>query len=206
MTRPRCRALVAADIDSAKSGSGIRLEDKKQNIYAIYETDILGLHSWIEFVRSRDAMPASVSVFECGQRPAFAAIALPNRRQAAWEFATHSEVYQFNIYSNTMASRGFEALALSARIRSRSRSGIIGHFRKTDDTIHQAIDIDLPTVHTTLERIEKSAHRLNYLAGYPTPLRAAIRRFLHEPLSVSPALCLRAHPRRAESVRHPCQS
>ena len=56
-----------------------------------------------------------------------------------------------------------------ARIKSRSRSGIISHFRKTDDTIHQALGIDLPAVHTTLEKIEKSAYRLIYLAGYPTP-------------------------------------
>ena len=121
-------------------------------------------------------------MYECGQRPAFAAIALPNRRQAAWEFATHSEVYQFNIYSNTMASRGLK-LSFYSAYQVASRSGIISHFRKTDDTIHQAIDIDLPTVHTTLERIEKSAYRLNYLAGYPTP---AGRRFAV--FSTSPSL------------------
>ena len=78
-------------------------------------------------------MPAGISVFECEQRPAFAAIALPNRKQVAWEFTTHSDMYQFNIYSNTMASRGFK-LSLFDAYRVASRSGIISHFRKTDDT------------------------------------------------------------------------
>jgi serine/threonine protein kinase len=174
--------MSAADIDTPKSGSGIRLDDKKQNTYAIYETDSLGLHSWIEFVRSRDAIPASVSVYECGPRPAFAAVALPNRRQVAWEFATHSEMYQFNNYSNTMASRGLK-LSFYSAYHVASRSGIISHFRKTDDTFPWALDIDLAAVHTTLERIEKSAYRLIYLAGYPTPLG---RRFAV--FSTSPSL------------------
>ena len=121
--------LVAADPDNPRSGSGIRLEDKSQNIYTVFDTDILGLHTWVEFVRSRDAMPAGISVFECEQRPAFAAIALPNRRQLAWDFATHSDMHQFNVYSNTMASRGFE-LTLFNAYRVASRSGIIGHFCK----------------------------------------------------------------------------
>ena len=76
-------------------------------------------------------------------------------------------MYQFNIHSNTMASRGFK-LSLYSPFRVGSRSGIIGHFRKTDDTVDQAVGIDLAAVHTTLERISKSAYRLTYLAGYPT--------------------------------------
>ncbi len=160
--------LVAADPDNPRSGSGIRLEDKAQNIYTIFNTDILGLHTWVEFVRSRDAMPAGVSVFECGQRPAFAAIALPNRRQLAWDFATHSDMHQFNVYSNTMATRGFE-LSLFNAYRVGSRGGIIGRFCKGDDGVNRALGIDLADVRATLERVEKSSRRLIYLAGYPTP-------------------------------------
>ena len=103
---------VAADLDTPRSGSGVRVEDKKLNAYMIYETDIPGLHSWVEFVRSRDAIPAGVSVYDCEDRPTFAAIALPNRRQVAWDFTTHSEQYQFNIYSNTMHSREFKLCML----------------------------------------------------------------------------------------------
>jgi serine/threonine protein kinase len=161
--------LVAVDLETPRSGSGIRLEHKTHNIYTIYDADIRGLHSWVKFVRSRDAIPAGISVFEFEERPAFAAIALPNRRKVAWDFATHSDMNQFNIYSNTMASRGLK-LSLYSAYQVASRSGIIGHFRKTktDDTIHQALGIDLSAVPTTLERIEKSAYRLDYLAGYPT--------------------------------------
>ncbi len=159
--------LVAGDLENPRSGSGIRHEDKKQNIYIIYDTDIFGFCSWVEFVRSRDAMPAGISVFEVGQRPIFAAIALPNRKGVAWDFMTHAEMYQFNIYSNTMASRGFK-LSLFDAYRVASRSGIISHFRKTDDTIDPALGIDLPDVNASLERIGKSAHRLIHLAGYPT--------------------------------------
>ncbi len=160
--------LVAADPDNPRSGSGIRLEDKSQNIYTVFNTDILGLHTWVEFVRSRDAMPAGISVFECEQRPGFAAIALPNRRQLAWDFATHSDMHQFNVYSNTMASRGFE-LTLFNAYRVASRGGIIGRFCKGDDGVDRALGIDLPDVHAALERVEKLARRLVYLAGYPTP-------------------------------------
>ena len=80
----------------------------------------------------------------------------------------------FRHASNSMSiptswqSRGFK-LSLFDAYRVASRSGIIGHFRKTDDTIDQALGIDLPAVHASLEKIEKSAHRLIYLAGYPTP-------------------------------------
>jgi hypothetical protein len=172
----------AADLDTPPSGIGIRLENRKQKTFAICETDISGLHTWVEFVRSRDAMPAGVSVFESGQRPTFSAIALPNRRQVAWEFTTHSDQYQFNVYSNTMAARGFQLAHFSA-YRVANRSGIISHFRKTADAINQAIDIDLAAVHTTLARIEKSSHRLIHLAGYSTP---AGRRFAV--LSSSPSV------------------
>ena len=48
------------------------------------------------------------------------------------------------------------------------RRGIISHFRKTDDIIHESVGLELPAVHSTLEKIEKSAYRLIYLAGYPT--------------------------------------
>ena len=133
----------------------------------IYETDIPGLHSWVEFVRSRDAIPAGVSVYDCEDRPTFAALALPNRRQLAWDFTTHSELYQFNIYSNTMHSREFK-LSLFSSYQITPRSGIISHFRKTEDIIHQSFGIDLPAMHATLEKIQKSAYRLIYLAGYPT--------------------------------------
>jgi serine/threonine protein kinase len=172
---------TAADLDTPRSGSGIRFEDKKQKIYTICETDISGLHTWVEFVRSRDAIPAGVSVFECGQGPTFAAIALPNRRQVAWEFTTHSDQYQFNVYSNTMASRGFQ-LSLFSPYRVATRRGIISYFRKTNETINQAIDIDLPAVHTTLARIEKSSHRLIYLTGYPTPAGRRFAVFSSSPL------------------------
>jgi serine/threonine protein kinase len=165
--------LGPADFDNPRSGPGIRLEDKKQNIYTIHDTDILGLISWVEFVRSRDAIPSGISVYDGGQGPAFAAIALPNRRGVAWDFTTHSEEYQFNIHSNTMATRGFQ-LSLFDAYRVASRSGIIGHFRRTDETIDQSLGIDLPSVRERLEKIEKSSHRLIHLAGYPTP---AGRRF-----------------------------
>jgi serine/threonine protein kinase len=160
--------MVAADLDTPRSGSGIRLEDKKHKIFTIYETDILGLHSWVEFVRSRGAMPQAVSVYESGERPAFAAIALPNRRGAPWDFTTHSEMYQFNTYSNTMESRGFK-LSLYSAYQVASRSGVIGVFRKTNDAIHQVLGVQLSAVHATLERIEKSAYRLINLTAYPTP-------------------------------------
>ena len=160
--------LPTADLDNPRSGSGIRLEDHHQNIYAIYEADILGFRSWVEFVRSRDAMPTGISVFEDGQRPMFAAIALPNRKRVAWDLMIHSEMYQFNVYSNAMASRGYQ-LALFDAYRVASRSGIVSHFRKTDDTIDQSLGLDLPSVRPRLERIERLAQRLVYLAGYPTP-------------------------------------
>ena len=160
--------LVAADLDNPRSGPGIRLEDKKYNKYIIYDTDILGFRTWVEFVRSRDAIPAGVSVFECEQRPVFAAIALPNRKGLVWDFTTHSDMYQFNIHSNIMESRGFK-LALFDAYRVASRSGIIGHFRKTDDAIDQALGLDIPAVHAILEKIEKSGHRLIHLVGYTTP-------------------------------------
>ena len=67
-----------------------------------------------------------------------------------------------------MALRGFK-LSLFSAYQIASRSGIISHFRKTEDTIHHALGIDLPAIHATLETIEKSAYRLIYLAGYPTP-------------------------------------
>jgi serine/threonine protein kinase len=174
--------LVAAEQGTPRSGSGIRLEDRKRNIYTIYETDIAGLHTWVEFVRSRDAMPVGVSVFVSGQRHVFAAIALPNRRQVAWDFTTHSDASQLSIYSSKMELRGFK-LSLYNAYRLGSRSGIIAHFRKTDDTIDHALGIELPAIHTTLEMIEKSAYRLIYLAGYPTP---AGRRFAV--VSTSPLL------------------
>ncbi len=160
--------LVTADFDNPRSGSGIRLEDKNQNIYTIYDADMLGFRSWVEFVRIRDAMPTGISVFDDGERPMFAAIALPNRKRVAWELTIHSEMYQFNIYSNTMTSRDFK-LSLFDAYRVGSRSGIISHFRQTDDTIDQALGIDLPAVRTSLEKIKRSAYRLTYLAGYPTP-------------------------------------
>ena len=72
-----------------------------------------------------------------------------------------------------MEARGFK-LRLYNAYRIGARSGIIGHFRKTEDTIHQALGIELSAVHTTLKAIEQSAYRLTYLAGYPTP---AGRRF-----------------------------
>ena len=172
---------AAADLDTPRSGPGIRFEDKKQKIYTICETDISGLHAWVEFVRSRDAIPAGVSVFGCHQGPTFAAIALPNRRQLAWEFATHSDQYQFNVYSNTMAARGFQ-LSLYTHIGSPLEAGSSATCEKADDTIKQAIDIDLAAVHTTLAGIEKSLHRLTYLAGYPTPAGRRFAVFSSSPL------------------------
>jgi hypothetical protein len=173
---------TAPDADTPRGGSGIRIDNKRQNVYIIYETDIAGLHSWMEFVRSRNCLPASISAYECGQRPAFAAIALRNRKEVAWDFTTHSEMYQFNIYSSTMHSRGFQ-LSLFSAYQVASRRGIISHFRKRDDMIHQTVGLDLTDARTTLDKIEKSVFRLIHFAAYPT---AEGRRFAV--LSSSPSV------------------
>jgi serine/threonine protein kinase len=173
--------IVAADLDTPRSGSGIRLEDNKRSTFIVYGTDSLGLHAWVEFVRAHDAIPAGISVYDGGDRPAFAAIALPNRRRLPWELATHAETYQFNIHSSTLERRGFK-LALYAPYRVAARSGIVGHFRKTDDPIDHELGVELTDLPDALDKIEKSAHRLTSLASHLTPQGRRFAVFSSSPL------------------------
>ena len=85
-----------------------------------------------------------------------------------------------------MASRGLSTFALYRAYRVATRRGIVSHFRKTDETINHAIDIDLLAVHTTLARIEKSSHRLTNLAGYSTPAGRRFAVFSSESVAVPP--------------------
>ena len=160
--------VSATDLLSPRTGAGLRLDDQKRKIHVLQGSDILGFRSWIEYVRSRDAIPAGLSVLEGDGGPAFAALALPNRSGAAWDLAIHPDIRAFDVYHASMTLRGF-ALSLFAAYHVAPRSGIIGQFRQTDDVIDHALGLDLPAVPAALARIEKSAHRLIHLAAYPTP-------------------------------------
>lgn len=170
---PLPRLTHPLDAINPDSRSGLRLEDKRKNVHLICDADAVGFRRWAEFVRASEAIPTSVSVFDGGQRPAFAAIALPNRGQIVWDVMLHADIDQYQIYAKTMESRG-RKLSHFSGYQIASRHGILCQFRNTADTIDHTINIDHKALVPALEKIEKALHRVIYLAGYST---ASGRRF-----------------------------